>query len=92
MVMQTAQCQIYKTSKRDGAYLYLESSTSMEQLPESLQQLFVDRVKVLELALTPITRLATQDPQEVLDNLRRHGFHLQLKPAQTAGLFIDAID
>ena len=92
MVVKKAQCRIYKTSKREGAYLYLNSSVSMEQLLESLQQLFVDRVEVLELALTPTTRLATQDPQEVLDNLHRHGFHLQLKPVQTAGLFIDSID
>jgi len=86
MVKQSIECTVYKTSKRHGAYLYLSASTLLDALPESLQQLFSGRVEVLQLTLTATTRLASEDALQVLANLQRDGFHLQLERSPTADL------
>jgi len=86
MVKQSIECTIYKTPKRQGAYLYISASTLPDALPESLQQLFSDRVEVLQLTLTATTLLASEDTLQVLANLQRDGFHLQLERSPTADL------
>jgi len=78
-------CSIFKTNKKEGAYLYLAKLTDFEQLPESLQQLFSEQVEVMELTVTLETVLATEDVAQVLENLREQGFHLQLQPVEVAG-------
>ena len=78
-------CSIFKTNKKEGAYLYLAKSTDFEQLPESLQQLFSEQVEVMELTVTPDISLATEDVTQVMENLREQGFHLQLQPVEVAG-------
>ncbi|MBL4622196.1 MAG: YcgL domain-containing protein [Immundisolibacteraceae bacterium] len=78
-------CSIFKTNKKEGAYLYLAKSLTFEELPEPLQELFSERIEVMELAVTPDTHLATEDVAQVLSNLGEQGFHLQLQPVEVAG-------
>ncbi|MEL0083058.1 MAG: YcgL domain-containing protein [Gammaproteobacteria bacterium] len=77
--MQQIECLIYKTPAREGAYLYLRSSVSMAELPDSLQRLFADRIEVMPLTLTPTTKLASEAPAQVMANLQEQGYHLQLE-------------
>ena len=87
--MLNIDCSIFKTHKKEGAYLYLAKSTEFEQLPESLQQLFSEQLEVMELTVTPDTALATEDVAQVLQNLGEQGFHLQLQPVEVAGTVLE---
>jgi len=98
MVTQSLESWIYRSEKQKGAYLYLNKETRFEELPVPLQELFADQNQVLELTLTEETRLATEDINQVLENLRGQGFHLQMRrdaadppltPRSTDGLSAD---
>ena len=78
-------CSIFKTNKKEGAYLYLAKSLSFEELPAPLQQLFSEQIEVMELMVTQDTRLATEDVGQVMDNLSNQGFHLQMQSVEIAG-------
>lgn len=98
MVTQSLESWIYRSEKQEGAYLYLNKATRFEELPAPLQELFADQNQVLELTLTEETRLATEDINQVLENLLGQGFHLQMRrdaadhpltPRSTDGLSTD---
>lgn len=79
MVTQSLESWIYRSAKQEGAYLYLSKTTCFDELPEPLRRLFADQNQVLELTLTAETRLATEDINQVMDNLQRQGFHFQMQ-------------
>ena len=85
--MAILNCSVYRSSKREATYVYLADGTGFEELPAMLRTAFGTPEFVLQFELTKERRLATEDPLEVLDNLARQGFHLQLPPGDGTGDF-----
>lgn len=78
------QCHVYASERRHDTYLWLDDPQRIETLPESLQALLGDLRLVIELDLQPDRSLPREDAGRVLENLRTHGWHLQLPPGEAA--------
>ncbi len=75
-------CFIYKSSKKSDTYLYMRCQDDFSEVPESLLAAFGSPVFVMELELTPQRKLASEDVNQVMQNLDEKGFHLQLPPKE----------
>ncbi len=75
------QCEIYRSSKKAGAYLYIAVENDFSHVPESLLKLLGRLEHVMHLELTAGRTLALVDPGEVCRNLEEKGFFLQLPPS-----------
>jgi len=74
-------CQVYRSSRREETYLYVDKSRGLEDVPQSLLETFGEPREVMVLLLDPARRLARADPQEVMRSIRERGYFLQLPPA-----------
>lgn len=73
-------CWVYRSQRRDEMYLYLAEEDAFDDLPEGLLERFGRPQPVMQLTLHPGRPLAREDVLQVMENLRRQGFHLQLPP------------
>lgn len=71
---------IYRSSQKEGMYLYLEEGASLEQLPEILRKQFLRSEVAMSLQLSPDKKLARADAEKVLAAIKEQGFYLQLPP------------
>lgn len=74
------QCYVYRSNRKPDTYLYLPRKDDFEEVPEPLMQVFGAPEFSLEFELTPQRKLAQEDPEMVLQNLKDQGFHLQMPP------------
>ena len=74
------KCSVWKSSRKEFAYIYLAHDTPFEELPPQLRTAFGEPEFVMDLELTPERRLAYEDAAEVRDNLVEAGYHLQMPP------------
>ncbi|MDH5299974.1 MAG: YcgL domain-containing protein [Gammaproteobacteria bacterium] len=75
------QCNIYKSLKKPDTYVFIDSDAKLEEvLPPTLKPI----LGILELAMVldiyPEKKLARAPATEVLANIKKQGFHLQLPP------------
>ncbi|MGY2378154.1 YcgL domain-containing protein [Pseudomonas sp. SDO524_S393] len=75
-------CSIYRSPKRAGMYLYVLKSDALERVPEGLVAVFGKPVHAFDLVLTPERKLQQEDITQVLENLDKQGYHLQMPPAE----------
>ncbi len=73
-------CSVYKSSKKQEMYLYVERKQAMQELPEGLLAVFGHPVHVLDLILTPEKKLARVEASKVLEGINEKGFYLQMPP------------
>ena len=73
-------CQVFRSERRAGTYLYTEQGSGCSRVPESLMAIFGEPHPVLTLRLHPGRRLAQADATEVLRAIREQGFYLQMPP------------
>lgn len=72
------QCYIYRSSIKDGLYVYLAEEDGLERLPEPvLKQMGVPEL-AMKLELDPQKKLGQEDVSTVLQNLASQGFHVQM--------------
>jgi uncharacterized protein len=74
------QCFVYKSARRADTYIYLRERDAFDLLPAPLAASLGPLNFVIELALSPERKLAREDVETVIANLRGPGFHLQLPP------------
>ncbi|MFV1997519.1 MAG: YcgL domain-containing protein [Acidiferrobacterales bacterium] len=74
------QCEIYRSSKKSGMYLYVNEKDEFSRVPDSLLKILGRLEYVMRLELTQERTLAQADPGEVRRNLEDKGFFLQLPP------------
>lgn len=74
------QCFIYKSSKKEELYLYIDKKDDFSDLPEALLQSFGRLVFVMELELTSERKLARVETQKVMASLQEKGFFIQMPP------------
>ena len=75
-------CDVYKSINKENYYLYVLAGEVMEHVPEALRQQLGTVEIALSFELTEERNLAKEDPVVVMANLKEHGYHLQLPPAE----------
>ena len=78
-------CSIFRSNRKDYTYLYLPEGTEFEDLPNALQAAFGLAEFVIDLELSPDRELASENVNEVMQNLKDNGYHLQLPPGDQQG-------
>lgn len=75
-------CSIYRSSKKEGMYVYVDKNEGLERLPESLLKVFGKPQFAMTLLLKPEQKLARVDREDVIKGIREQGFFLQMPPKQ----------
>ena len=73
-------CDIYKGKKKEGMYLYVDKKEGLSRIPDVLLTSLGQSSLVTTLMITPSTKLARADARQVLDDIGRQGFYLQMPP------------
>lgn len=76
--MEKIPCWIYRSSIKDGRYLYVPKADTFEDVPEALMKPFGKPVPVMGLLLSPEKKLGKEDVNVVMENLKEKGYHLQI--------------
>ncbi len=61
-------------------YIYLAERDDFSKVPTTIMTSLGNVEFAMELELGPERKLARDNPEKVLHNLRQNGFHLQLPP------------
>ncbi len=73
-------CDIYKGDKREGMYLYVDKKEGLSRIPDVLLTSLGQASLVTTLMITPSMKLARADARQVLEDIGRQGFYLQMPP------------
>ncbi|MDW8846356.1 YcgL domain-containing protein [Erwinia sp. MMLR14_017] len=73
-------CVIYRSSKRDQTYLYVEKKDDFSRVPAELLQGFGKPQLAMMLPLDGSKKLANADLSKVKASLEEQGFYLQVPP------------
>ena len=74
--------EVFRSSKRDEMYIYVEKASGLSKVPEELMERFGKGISAMTMLLTPEKKLARAEAQAVIDAIRDKGFYLQLPPAK----------
>jgi|MEHZ01.4.fsa_nt_MEHZ011179254.1_13 hypothetical protein len=74
-------CQIYRSTKKSGTYLYTRFEDKLEKVPEELMKTFGRAEAAMTLRLTEDRKLARADAGAVIRAIEENGYYLQLPPA-----------
>ncbi|MCT7359822.1 MAG: hypothetical protein COB09_03295 [Thalassobium sp.] len=80
--MTKVLCDVYKTKKKDEAYLYVSRKDALTRVPDALIEQFGKPELAMTMILTPEKKLARADIDKVLQALDEQGFYLQMPPAK----------
>ncbi|MEH6588191.1 MAG: YcgL domain-containing protein [Halioglobus sp.] len=72
--------QIFRSSRKEEMYLYVEKSKGLEDVPEVLMKQFGEAESVMTILLDPARKLARANTAEVMQNIEDKGFYLQMPP------------
>lgn len=73
-------CQVYRSPKEEGMYLYVKKEEGIAKVPEELLTLFGIPQPAMVLLLTPDKKLARVSVEKVAESLESQGYYLQLPP------------
>jgi uncharacterized protein YcgL (UPF0745 family) len=76
-------CYVYASQRKPDTYLWMSQRDMFDALPESLLLLLGELRFVLEVELSGQRKLPQENIEQVLENLRQQGWHLQLPPTET---------
>ena len=72
-------CHIYRSNLKLDTYLYLIAKDDFSAVPQELLRVFGPPEFSFSFDLTGERKLAKEDSAEVLENLEKQGYHLQLQ-------------
>lgn len=73
-------CQVFRSSRQQEMYLYVEKSRGLEPVPDALMGRFGEPTPVMVLLLTPDRTLARADVVDVIASIDKQGYYLQMPP------------
>lgn len=76
--MKPITCYIYRCSAKQDMYIYLKDRDDFGVVPPEVLKNLGRTDFAMELELSADTRLAREDPTQVMENLQNRGFHLQM--------------
>ena len=72
---------IYKSSRKDGLYLYIIKKDDFSDIPQALfDSMGKEPPFVMEIILSEDKPLAREDVSKVIKNIQTQGFHVQVPP------------
>ncbi len=74
-------CEIYRCSKKEGMYIYIDKRDGLEKLPDTLKQRTGRMELAMTLMITPDKKLARAKAEDVLLAIENQGFYLQMPPS-----------
>lgn len=75
-------CTIYRSSKIDEMYLYVDRKEDLARVPEALLARFGRPEPAMTLLLNEDRKLARADVAKVMASVRDQGFYLQMPPEE----------
>lgn len=72
------QCWIYRSSVRDGLYVWLAKEDALDTLPEPVMRQLGAPELAMSIELHAGKKLGQEDPVVVMANLKSQGFHVQM--------------
>ncbi|MFO1389857.1 YcgL domain-containing protein [Cellvibrio sp.] len=73
-------CQIYRSPKEEGMYLYVKKEEGLSKVPDELIKLFGTPQPAMVILLTPDKKLARVSVEKVAESLDTQGYYLQMPP------------
>ena len=73
-------CSIFKSSRKDEMYLYVDKREQLERVPEALLEMFGRAEHVMDMPITTTRKLARVDVAKVLEGIDEKGYYLQMPP------------
>ncbi len=74
------QCLVYRSTARQGAYLFVRRSEDLDDVPEELLARLGRLELALEVELHRQRQLARTTGAQVMSHIEEQGFYLQLPP------------
>lgn len=78
-------CSVYRSSRKEGMYLYVPRGADLSELPEALSKVFGKPEHSMDLLFKPGLKLARTTMEEVRQSIDEQGFHLQMPPSDLDG-------
>ncbi|ALM54574.1 hypothetical protein AR456_07110 [Halomonas huangheensis] len=75
-------CEIFKSSRKEEMYLYVDKLKGLEEVPEALLERFGKPVSAMTMILTADKALARTTGADVMKAIEEKGFYLQMPPAK----------
>ena len=72
------QCYIYRSSLKDGMYVYLAEEDGLEKLPAVVLKQLGTAELAMSIELTAERKLGQENATTVLENIHKQGFHVQM--------------
>jgi uncharacterized protein YcgL (UPF0745 family) len=73
-------CSIYRCSKKEGMYLYVDKKVGLEKIPEPLMRQIGKTELAMTLLIDSEKKLARANAADVLASINEKGFYLQMPP------------
>ncbi len=74
-------CSIYRCSKKEGMYLYVDKTDGLEVIPDNLHKQIGSTELAMSLLITEDKKLARANAADVLAAIAEKGFYLQMPPS-----------
>lgn len=78
--MQRCLCQVYRSKRRDGMYLFVDKKEGLSRVPETLLTTFGQPEPSITFLLTSERTMARVEALDVLGAIAENGFYLQMPP------------
>lgn len=76
-------CDVYKGSRREGLYIYVNRTEGLSRVPTGLLDKFGEPELALSFELKKDRPLAKEDPEKVIEAIATSGYFLQMPPNET---------
>ena len=73
-------CSIYRSSRKDEMYLYVDKRNGLKSVPDALTEMFGKAQHIMDMPIIKGRKLARVDVDMVLESIREKGYFLQLPP------------
>lgn len=73
-------CDVYKSLKVEGMYIYIEKAVGLKSVPELLLEKFGAPKHVMTMLIKPEQALFATSGERVLLEISERGFYLQMPP------------
>lgn len=71
---------VFKSSRKDEMYLYVNKSDQLKRVPEPLLEMFGAALHVMDMPLKADRELARVDTAKVMGDIDSKGYFLQMPP------------
>lgn len=79
-------CEVFKSSRKDEMYLYVDKRQGLANVPEPLLETFGKPVPVFTMLLTADKKMSRVKAEDVIEGIKDKGFYLQMPPPKEAYL------